>query len=109
MVGSTEIDGATGPPKCNDLAMAGIDLRAPVEGDVEAIARVVDAQDTAWWGAPDGDLDDVRDELERVRRAMGSLDGGIAEIALCYIAVQTPAIGLFQGQCPVPARSDLCR
>jgi ribosomal protein S18 acetylase RimI-like enzyme len=56
--------------------MAGIDLRVPLEGDVEAIGRVVDAQDTAWWGAPDGDLDDVRDELERVRRAMGSLDVG---------------------------------
>ena len=56
--------------------MDAIVLRAPVEGDVEAIARVVDAQDTAWWGEPDGDLDDVRDELERVRRAMGSLDVG---------------------------------
>ena len=89
MVGSTEIDGATGPPKCNDLALAGIDLRAPVEGDVEAIARVVDAQDTAWGGAPDGDLDDVRDELERVRRAMGSLDVG-ARVAV----VEGPVVGV---------------
>lgn len=57
--------------------MADIDLRAPIEGDVEAIARVVDAQDTAWWGEPDGDIDDLRDQLERVRRATGSLEVGV--------------------------------
>ena len=61
--------------------MAGIVLRAPVEDDVEAMNRVVDAQDTAWWGAPDGDIDDLRNELDRVRSAMGSLDAG-ARVAL---------------------------
>jgi mycothiol synthase len=53
-----------------------IELRAPVDGDIEEISRVVDAQDTAWWGAPDGDIDDVRHELERVRHLTGSLDVG---------------------------------
>jgi mycothiol synthase len=104
MVGSTEIDGATGPPKCNDLAMAGIDLRAPVEGDLEAIARVVDAQDTAWWGAPDGDLDDVRDELERVRRATGSLDVG-ARVAVVEGAVVGVAMSVGHGHTSVAVDS----
>jgi ribosomal protein S18 acetylase RimI-like enzyme len=51
-------------------------LRAAVDADVSAISRVVDAQDTAWWGEPDGDIDDVRQELDRVRSAMGSLSVG---------------------------------
>ncbi len=45
------------------------------------MSRVVDAQDAAWWGAPDGDIDDLRHELERVEHAMGSLDVG-ARVAL---------------------------
>ena len=104
MVGSTEIGGATGPPKCNDQAMAGIDLRAPVEGDLEAIARVVDAQDTSWWGAPDGDLDDVRDELERVRRAMGSLDVG-ARVAVVDGSVVGVAMAVGHGHTSVAVDS----
>ena len=51
------------------------------------IARVVDAQDIGWWGEPDGDVDDVRDELARARRAMGSLDAGarIAVVGDCVV------------------------
>jgi mycothiol synthase len=91
MVGSDEIPTATGPHVCDDLAMSHVVLRAPVDGDVEAMSRVVDAQDVAWWGAPDGDVDDLRDELERVRAAAGSLgdgarvavvDGAIVGVAL---------------------------
>ncbi len=67
--------------------MAGIELRAPVDDDVEAISRVVDAQDIAWWGEPDGDIDDVRDELDRVRRAMGSLDTGARVAAIDGVVV----------------------
>lgn len=96
MVRSTEIRAATGPPRCNDLVMSGIDLRAPVEGDIEAIACVVDAQDTAWWGAPDGDIDDVRDELERVRRAMGSLDVG-ARVAVVEGSIVGVAMAVGHG------------
>ena len=76
MVGSLEISAATGHRTCNDLDVADVELRAPDDDDVEAISRVVDAQDTAWWGEPDGDVDDVREELDRVRRAMGSLEVG---------------------------------
>lgn len=61
--------------------MAEIQLRAPVDGDIEVMSGVVDAQDTAWWGAPDGDIDDLRQELERVRLASGSIDAG-ARVAL---------------------------
>ena len=104
MVGSTEIDGATGSRRCNDLPMAGIDLRAPVEGDVEAIARVVHAQDIAWWGEPDGDLDDVRDELERVRRAMGSLDVG-ARVAVVEGSVVGVAMAVGHGHTSVAVDS----
>jgi ribosomal protein S18 acetylase RimI-like enzyme len=100
MVGSTEIGGATGPRRCNDLAMAAIDLRAPDDGDVEAIARVVHAQDTAWWGEPDGDLDDVRDELERVRRAMGSLEVG-ARVAVHEGSVIGVALAVGHGHTSV--------
>lgn len=53
-----------------------IELRAPTFDDLEAIARVAAAQDTAWWGEPDGDLDDVRNELDRVVSASGSLATG---------------------------------
>jgi ribosomal protein S18 acetylase RimI-like enzyme len=58
-----------------------IELRAPTERDVEAMSLVVDVQDTAWWGEADGDIDDLRHELERVELAMGSLDAG-ARVAL---------------------------
>ncbi len=58
-----------------------IDLRAPTFDDLDAIASVVDAQDTAWWGEPDGDIDDVRSELERVVMASGSLGAG-ARVAM---------------------------
>ena len=84
--------------------MAGIDLRAPVDGDLEAIARVVHAQDTAWWGAPDGDLDDVRDELERVRRAMGSLDVG-ARVAVVDGSVVGVAMAVGHGHTNVAVDS----
>jgi GNAT superfamily N-acetyltransferase len=91
-----EIDGAPEPRKCNHLVMTGIDVRAPVEGDVDAIARVVHAQDTAWWGEPDGDVDDVRDELERVRRAMGSLDVG-ARVAVVEGSIVGVAMAIGHG------------
>jgi GNAT superfamily N-acetyltransferase len=95
-----ETDGALTPPECNDPVMAGIDLRAPVESDVEAIARVVHAQDIAWWGEPDGDVDDVRDELERVRRAMGSLDVG-ARVAVVEGSVVGVAMAVGHGHTSV--------
>jgi GNAT superfamily N-acetyltransferase len=84
--------------------MAGVDLRVPLEGDVEAIGRVVDAQDTAWWGAPDGDLDDVRDELKRVRRAMGSLDVG-ARVAVMEGSVVGVAMAVGHGHTSVAVGS----
>jgi mycothiol synthase len=80
--------------------MAGIDLRAPGGGDVEVIARVVDAQDIGWWGEPDGDVDDVRDELDRVRRAMGSLDAG-ARIAMVGDSVVGAAMAVGHGHTSV--------
>ena len=104
MVGSTEIDGGIGHRRCNDLAMTGIELRAPVEGDIEAIARVVDAQDTAWWGGPDGDVDDVRDELDRVRRSMGSLEVG-ARVAVVDDAVVGVAMAVGHGHTSVAVDS----
>ncbi len=87
MVGSPEIPSATGHRTCNDLAMAGIELRAPCADDVEAMSRVIDAQDVAWWGEPDGDIDDLRDELDRVHRAMGSLDAGSRVATIDHLVV----------------------
>ncbi|HSP28515.1 MAG TPA: hypothetical protein VLN74_08195, partial [Ilumatobacteraceae bacterium] len=58
-----------------------IDLRPPTFDDLDAIASVAAAQDTAWWGEPDGDIDDVRNELERVAMASGSLAAG-ARVAM---------------------------
>jgi len=52
-------------------------LRAANPEDIDAVARVVDAQDVAWWGAPDGDLDDVRSEMARADRAAGALGSGV--------------------------------
>lgn len=88
--------------------MAGIDLRAPVDADVEAIARVIDAQDIGWWGDPDGDVDDVRDELQRVRRAMGSLDIG-ARVAVVGDSIVGVAMAVGHGHTSVavdPAVDD---
>jgi mycothiol synthase len=76
MVRTREIVALTGPATWHDLAMEHIELEAPHDGDVEAMSAVVDAQDIAWWGEPDGDIDDLRHELERVEQAMGSLDAG---------------------------------
>ncbi len=81
MVGSGEIVARTGPGAWHDQVVEHIELRTPTEGDVASISRVVDAQDTAWWGEPDGDIDDVRHELDRVQWAMGSLEVG-ARVAL---------------------------
>jgi ribosomal protein S18 acetylase RimI-like enzyme len=80
--------------------MDGLELRAPVEDDLEAIARVVHAQDIAWWGEPDGDLDDVRDDLERVRRAMGSLEVG-ARVAVVDGSVVGVAMAVGHGHTSV--------
>ncbi len=51
-------------------------LRAATEDDAPALFALQAAQDTAWWGTPDGDLGDTVAELDRVRHAMGSLDAG---------------------------------
>jgi len=81
MLRSGEIVAPTGLSTCHDLRVERIELRPPTDGDVAAISVVIDAQDTAWWGEPDGDIDDVRHELDRVRQAMGSLEVG-ARVAL---------------------------
>jgi hypothetical protein len=85
-----------------------IELRAPVDGDIEEISRVVDAQDTGWWGAPDGDIDDVRNELERIRLAMGSLAVG-ARVAVVNEVIVGVAMRVGHGHTNVavdPAVND---
>lgn len=81
MVGSDEIVALTGPATWHDQAVEHVELRAPHDDDVEAMSLVIDAQETVWWGEPDGDIDDLRHELERVEQAMGSLDAG-ARVAM---------------------------
>jgi mycothiol synthase len=76
MVEIVEIVAPSGPSTCDDLGVSEIELRVPSDDDVVAVSRVVDAQDTAWWGEPDGDVDDLRDEFRRVELTMGSLDVG---------------------------------
>ena len=92
MVGSDEIVALTGPATWHDQAVEHIELRAPRSDDVEAMSLVFDAQATSWWGEPDGDIAEVRDELARVEQAMGSLaagarvalaDGAVVGVALC--------------------------
>lgn len=100
MVRSAEFAAATGGWACHDQAMAEIEVRAPTEGDLEAMSRVVDAQDTAWWGAPDGDIDDLRQELDRVRRSAGSLDAG-ARVAVVNGVVVGVALALGHGHTSV--------
>jgi ribosomal protein S18 acetylase RimI-like enzyme len=100
MVRSAEIVVATGRCACNDLAMAEIELRAPTSGDIAAISAVVDAQDIAWWGAPDGDIDDLRHELDRVRQAMGSLEAG-ARVALVHGEIVGVALAVGHGHTSV--------
>jgi ribosomal protein S18 acetylase RimI-like enzyme len=75
-------------------------LHAPVDDDLGAITSVVDAQDVGWWGEPDGDIDDVRHELERVRRATGSLDAG-ARVATVDGVVVGVAMVVGHGQTSV--------
>jgi ribosomal protein S18 acetylase RimI-like enzyme len=54
--------------------METVELRPATDDDVETLAAIQDAEDIAWWGAPDGDVDDMRTELEQVRFAHGSLE-----------------------------------
>ncbi len=56
--------------------MATVTLRPATHDDVAAISAVTDAQDTAWWGSPDGGIDDTRHELDQVVSLMGSLEVG---------------------------------
>jgi len=105
MVGSDEILALTGPMTCNDIPVVHIELRVPDDGDIAAISRVVDAQDTAWWGEPDGDIDDVRDELDRVVRAMGSLDAG-ARVAAVDGTVVGVALAIGHGHTSVAVDPD---
>jgi ribosomal protein S18 acetylase RimI-like enzyme len=53
-----------------------VELRPATDADLRVLAEVQAAQDTAWWGSPDGNDDDMRAELDRVRMAAGSLDQG---------------------------------
>jgi len=55
---------------------AAVELRPATDADLRVLAEVQAAQDTAWWGSPDGDEDDMRAELDRVRLAAGSLAQG---------------------------------
>lgn len=100
MVGSDEIVPLTGPAAWHDLTVEHIELRAPCADDVEAMSLVVDAQDTAWWGQPDGDIDDMRHELERVESAIGSLDAG-ARVAVVDGALVGVALAVGHGQTSV--------
>ncbi len=90
----------TGPATCHDRTVERIELRAPIDSDVAEISRIVDAQDTAWWGEPDGDIDDVRHELDRVRQAMGSLEVG-ARVALVEGILVGVALAVGHGQSSV--------
>ncbi len=61
-------------PRC--ITVATVTLRPATHDDVAAISAVTDAQDTAWWGSPDGGIEDTRHELDQVVSLMGSLEVG---------------------------------
>jgi mycothiol synthase len=90
-----------------DLVVSEISLRAPVDGDTEAMSRVVDAQDIAWWGAPDGDIDDLRHELERVRATTGSIEAG-AQVAIVGDDVVGVALSVGHGHTSVAVDAAAC-
>ncbi len=71
-----------------------VDLRPPNDDDLRVIADVIEAQDVAWWGEPDGDIDDTRDELDRVIRSTGSLAAGAR---LAVVAGEVVGVGLLVG------------
>jgi len=54
----------------------GVSLRPVTDDDLDAVTAVIDAQDVAWWGEPDGNADDTQLEFNRVRLAFGSLGAG---------------------------------
>mgnify|MGYP001828107108 FL=1 len=63
----------------SDVARSGrstVTLRPVGDDDVAVVTSVIEAQDVAWWGEPDGDADDTRLEFDRVRLASGSLGAG---------------------------------
>jgi GNAT superfamily N-acetyltransferase len=92
---------------CQDLTVTEIQVRAPVDGDIEAMSRVVDAQDVAWWGQPDGDIDDLRLELERVRLATGSIAAG-ARVALAGGRVVGVALLVGHGHSSLAVDASAC-
>ena len=94
MVGTAETPAAVGRPAWHAVVVQAIELRAPIGDEAEAIARVVDAQEIEWWGEPDGDVDDLLDELERVEMATGSLASG-ARVAV--VGGEVVGVGLLVG------------
>jgi len=106
IVRSAEIVIRTGPVTCHDLCVQQIELRPPTDDDVAVISDVIDAQDHAWWGEPDGDIDDVRSEFERVVLAMGSLDAG-ARVAIVDGEVAGVALTVGHGHTSVAADPGL--
>lgn len=71
------------------------------------MSRVVDAQDCAWWGTPDGDLDDLRHELDRVRLMTGSLDAG-ARVAIVGGDIVGVALSVGHGHASAAVDAAAC-
>lgn len=80
-------------------------LRAPTLDDVDAITGVIDAQDIAWWGEPEGDADDTRGELDRVVQAYGTLDAG-ARVATVDGAIVGVGLLVGHGQTSLSVEPD---
>lgn len=53
-----------------------MELRPGTHADAEAVWHVAVAQDTAWWGGPDGERDDLEHLLAMTEAATGSLEAG---------------------------------
>lgn len=111
MVGSAEIGTAVGASPCHARVVNSIELRGATAADTDAVWRVAAAQDTAWWGTPDGDRDDVEHLLEMTVAATGSLDAG-TRVAVVDGVVVGVAMLLGHGQTNLavdPSSADLVR
>lgn len=97
-----------GPVEARPAVVHDLTLRPVTDADLDVVTELIAAQDTAWWGEPDGDREDTRLEFERVRHASGSIEQG-ARLAVRSGVPVGVAMGFDHGQTTLavdPVRTD---
>lgn len=89
----------------DDRVRDDLTLRAVTDADIGLVSELTAAQDVAWWGSPDTDVDDTRLDFERVRLAAGSVEQG-ARVAMRGSVPVGVAMAFDHGQTAVAVDPD---